>query len=788
MADPFAVTAPAPASPGPGFLGIPSSSWQNLANFGANMSVAANARDANGFLTYGSGIAGPMGEAAIQTEKQARTVQESLAQQALVASQVQGQQLSNLTTALSIPKLKAMNEWYTDPGPNGFAATMGYATGGQQQDPYAPPDMSGARAAAPPPPQGDLSPYQGGGNTASAGGLTPSSPGAEGTNLIGDAVRSVESKGNYQATNPAGYVGAYQFGAANLQSAGLYKPASGEDIGKNQWQGQITIPGYQPMSVAQFSVNKTAQDAAWNVQQSNYWDQLQKNHLDSAIGMNVGGVQITQPALIAGAHFAGVNGVMQWAASGGRYNPQDSNGTHLTDYMNQINQQVVQQQSLGGYNPQTQLNAQDQPGPMLSQGIPTPGKNLQLAQQYYQRASRVAMLNPQMAAALQKEGDMYANMAEQATHPQDIRAGGLAVTAGGNVLKAGTPQMGYDQSGAAQLGNEQGSFSVNGKSQGPATWEPTAVGPAGGPGGTPPPAPVQGPQMGSAAPPVQPVQGQPLAAPQAAPADYGSQLFDSALLGKPLPAPPAANGVYGQAPPGAEEVMKNGTERIDQQQEEAETQARGAVQANALLQQMRNEGQTWQSNNFAGWKNDARKWAMTIGQQFGISDPRLEQQVGDFATFNKNAQQLIQERVRQVSPRASTQEYNMIASAMPNAEIGNNGLTQITAELQGANDYQIAYNQGMSKWRGAQANMTPLQQYHATLGGFDGPFISKVTPYAFMLNALGQTPDGQAQLHGLIGNLQKTPEGRQELQRLGTQIQYAQQAGLMNASGGGTGE
>ena len=71
MADPFAETAPAPASPGPGFLGIPSSSWQNLANFGANMSVAANARDPNGFLTYGSGIAGPMGEAMIQTDTEA---------------------------------------------------------------------------------------------------------------------------------------------------------------------------------------------------------------------------------------------------------------------------------------------------------------------------------------------------------------------------------------------------------------------------------------------------------------------------------------------------------------------------------------------------------------------------------------------------------------------------------------------------------------------------------------------------------------------------------------------
>jgi len=786
VADPFAVTPQAPTAPGPGFLGIPSSSWQNLANFGANMSVAANARDPNGFLTYGSGIAGPMGEAALQTEKQAQSTAQMIAQQQLIGAQAQGQQISNLKDTLQIPMLEAQVRFYTDPGPNGYAAIMGLSN--PQQDPNAPQDTSGARAAQPAAPTADaLQPYTAG-SQASATGLTPNAPGTEGTNLIGDAVRGVESQGNYQATNKAGYVGAYQFGSANLQSAGLYKPAPGEDVSKNQWAGQITIPGYQPMSVAQFASpsGKAAQDAAWNIQQSNYWEQLQKNHLDSAIGMNIGGVQVTQPALIAGAHFAGVNGVMQWAATGGRYNPTDSNGTTLTSYMGQINQQVVQQQSLGGYNPQTQLNAQDQPGPMLAQGIPTPGKNLQMAQQYYTRASRVAMINPAMAAALQKQGDMYANMAEQATHPQDIRPGGLGVTAQGDVLKAGTPQMGFDQSGAAQLGNEQGSFSKNGISQGPATWEPTQVGAAGGPGGTPPPAP--GPQMGSAAPPVQPVQGQPLAAPQAAPADYGSQLFDSALLGKPLPTPPAANGVYGQAPPGAEEVMKNGIERIDQQQEEAETAARGAVQANALLQQMRNEGQTWQSNNFAGWKNDARKWAMSIGQQFGISDPRLEQQVGDFATFNKNAQQLIQERVRQVSPRASTQEYNMIASAMPNAEIGNNGLTQITAELQGANDYQIAYNQAMSKWRGAQANMTPLQQYHATLGGFDGPFIAKVTPYAFMLNALGQTPDGQAQLHGMIQKLQTTPEGRAELQRLGSQIQYAQQAGLMNASGGGTGE
>ena len=130
----------------------------------------------------------------------------------------------------------------------------------------------------------------------------------------------------------------------------------------------------------------------------------------------------------------------------------------------------------------------------------------------------------------------------------------------------------------------------------------------------------------------------------------------------------------------------------------------------------------------------------------------------------------------------------MIARAMPNAEIGNNGLTQMTAMLQGTNDYQIAYNQAFSKWRQGYANMTPNQQYIQTLSGFDGPFIQRLTPYPFMLNALNQTPQGQAQLQGMFHNLQQTPDGRAELKKLQQQMSYAQQAGLMNASGGGTGE
>lgn len=47
--------------------------WRNLAAFGAAVSASANARDSNGFLTYGPGLGGPLGAGLLQAQQASRT-------------------------------------------------------------------------------------------------------------------------------------------------------------------------------------------------------------------------------------------------------------------------------------------------------------------------------------------------------------------------------------------------------------------------------------------------------------------------------------------------------------------------------------------------------------------------------------------------------------------------------------------------------------------------------------------------------------------------------------------
>jgi hypothetical protein len=763
MADPFAQTPQAPAAPGAGFLGIPASTWQNLQNFGANMSVAANARDPNGFLTYGGGIAGPLGEATIQTQQQVAQKNAQLAQQGYIQSQTQGQQLSNVMTELNIPRAEALAQYYSSPQ---FAQDMGFGNQGQQMSEQEP----GARAAVP----SSGMPTYNGQEPASASGLTPGAPGSEGTNIIGASVRQVESGGNYGVgANKGGYVGAYQFGSANMRQTGLYKPAPGEDVTKNTWQGQITLPGWQPMSVAQFGASKAAQDAAWNIQQGNYWNQDQKANLDSAIGMNVGGVQITQAGLIAGTHFAGVKGVTNFILSQGKINPVDANGTHLSDYINNVNQQIIQQQQ-AGFDPSRQVNSQDVPGPFIPQGGVTPAKAQQMVGELSQQLKRMAMAGLP-TAGLQAQIDMYSKMATAPYANVDLRQGGLGVI-GGNVLKASTPAPLVTASGASVPGAEYGGYSVNGQEASPAqvavAQQPGAAGAAGA-AQAQQPGQVTIPQFGK---------------PAAAPATPSDMAFDAAVMGQPMPQNVGAGGpMYTKELPGVEETMDEGTKELIKDQDEAQDNAKMAIQGNALLSNMQNESKSWTSDIFATWHNDVRKLFVGVADNLGIPTPNMSEKVGDFNTWFKNSQQFIQQAVHATSSRASTQEYQMIAQSLPNASIGNNALVQITAELKGVNDYKIAYNQAMSNWRKGFSQMSPDQQYIQTLGGFDGAFNQRITPYAFMVHALTETPEGMTQFTSLVHNMQQTPQGRAELGRLQAQWQYAQQAGLFNASGGGTG-
>jgi hypothetical protein len=58
-----------------------------------------------------------------------------------------------------------------------------------------------------------------------------------------------------------------------------------------------------------------------------------------------------------------------------------------------------------------------------------------------------------------------------------------------------------------------------------------------------------------------------------------------------------------------------------------------------------------------------------------------------------------------------------------------------------------------------------------------------VTPSAFMLNRMTQTPVGQATLQTMLGNMSKTPEGRAVAARLQSEVNFAKANGYFDSLG-----
>lgn len=327
---------------GGGFLGQSPDFMRNLANFGANLSVAANQRNANGFLTYGQGIGGPLGAATLAN-------QQYQAQQPYAMGELARQHagLENDSASLQNQLLRASLPFQMAKTNAGMQALTG--DGGAQPD---------VAASVP-----NIAPF-------------------------GHRLASVESSGNPALINDQGYIGKYQFGAAALKDAGVYKPAPGEDVTKNQWKGTFVVPGqpWQPQTIGGFLGKPQMQDAAFAAHTQNLEKEIKSRGLDQYIGQTVGGVPITQESLIAGMHLAGPSGMAQFLSTNGKYSPQDANGTTIPKYASMV---------AGPQQP-----AQAGPDPMA------------LANQHYARAKQLAWVNPEMAKVEQDQGDKWFDVAQ----------------------------------------------------------------------------------------------------------------------------------------------------------------------------------------------------------------------------------------------------------------------------------------------------------------------------------------------------------------------------------------
>ena len=137
-------------------------------------------------------------------------------------------------------------------------------------------------------------------------------------------LKASESGNRYDIINTEGYMGAYQFGDARLKD---YKDASGEKFDNKL-----------------FIKDKKLQDRVFKWHTNDIKDFITKNELDSYIGKEINGVPVTLNGLIAVAHLGGKDGMKTFLKSDGVYNPSDSVGTSLTNYLEKF-QSVLK----GGY-------------------------------------------------------------------------------------------------------------------------------------------------------------------------------------------------------------------------------------------------------------------------------------------------------------------------------------------------------------------------------------------------------------------------------------------------------
>ena len=234
--------------------------------------------------------------------------------------------------------------------------------------------------------------------------------------------------------------------------------------------------------------------------------------------------------------------------------------------------------------------------------------------------------------------------------------------------------------------------------------------------------------------------------------------------GKPLngsPAQPAKPGPMQQ-----EFAQKYGGE-LGAQFEKIDTDAAAAKDSNYLFDNLRNDSKSWQMGKFADFEGDARAWLSAVAGTFGIQTPELNDKLADYTAFNKSSGMLLRTAVHDTSSRAAVQEYSMIGKTLPVPTTPEEGFGQVADQWQGLNDFRLA-------------KQKVKQGYMGNPQDFNVDFNSNVSPTAFMINRMMQTPVGQHNFQLMMDRMQSSPEGRQTITHIMKGYNYAKQNRLFD--------
>jgi len=148
-------------------------------------------------------------------------------------------------------------------------------------------------------------------NTVTPGGYEP----GKANNLQENLMQS-ESSGRYNVVNKEGYMGAYQFGNARLTD---YKNATNTEFTNDD-----------------FTSSKELQDKVFKWHRNDIESNITNSGFDKYVGTKILNIPVTRDGLFAVAHLGGKKGMRKFLESGGKYNPADSNGTKLSDYLDKF--------------------------------------------------------------------------------------------------------------------------------------------------------------------------------------------------------------------------------------------------------------------------------------------------------------------------------------------------------------------------------------------------------------------------------------------------------------------
>lgn len=233
---------------------------------------------------------------------------------------------------------------------------------------------------------------------------------------------------------------------------------------------------------------------------------------------------------------------------------------------------------------------------------------------------------------------------------------------------------------------------------------------------------------------------------------------------------PSGTPVPQQAKPNElmKEFMEHRGEGLAKQFNETDEAAQAAKDSNYLFDNMRSDAQTWDMDQFAPSEAKARGFLVAGAHLLGIKDadmPDLTHPLADYTAFNKSSGQLLRAAVHDTSSRAAVQEYKLIGESLPQPTTNKEAFGQVADQWQGMNDFRLAKQQYQQNYKGDPEK-------------FEVEFNSRVSPTAFMLHRMEQSPEGQATAQRLFQRMQQTQEGKLAIGRMLGSYNYAERNGL----------